>query len=246
MIGNQIIHLDRVDSTSNYVATLVSEGKARHGVVILAEKQTNGRGQRGAEWQSENSKNLLLSFYLEHNQFEIIQQEALTHFVSLAIQACLSKFKVKSNIKWPNDILVGTKKIAGILIENQLRGNQISSSIIGIGLNVAQKTFEFLGSTSMAIEASEINSKDEVFKELIFQLNEKFELIRSKQFSKLKKEYLKSLWLLGKESIYESNGEKFMAILRGTAEFGRLQLERDNILYVYDLKEIKFNLRNAP
>ena len=63
MIGHKIIHLERVDSTSNYIATLHKEGKVRHGMVILADEQTNGRGQRDAKWQSEAKQNLLFSIY---------------------------------------------------------------------------------------------------------------------------------------------------------------------------------------
>ena len=174
MIGNQIIHLDRVDSTSNYVATLISEGKARHGMVILAENQTNGRGQRGSVWQSESSKNLILSIYLEHSDLEIHHREALTHFTSIAILNCLSKFGISSVIKWPNDLLVTKKKIAGILIENQLRGNKITSSVIGIGLNILQTEFDFPGSTSILSILNKPVHKEEVFETLIFELNSSY------------------------------------------------------------------------
>ena len=246
MIGNQIIYLDRVDSTSNYVATLLSEGKARHGVVILAENQTNGRGQRGTVWQSQSSQNLLLSFYIEHNQLEIIYQEALTHFVSLALYHCLMKFELNAHIKWPNDILIGRKKIAGILIENQLRGSKIASSIIGIGLNVSQNPLDIPGSTSMSQETTNNITKELILEELLIQLNTNFQLLNQKQYSKLKSNYLEKLWLLGVPSLFESNKDKFTGIIRGTDEFGRLQIEQNHQVKTYDLKEVKFILRNEP
>jgi BirA family biotin operon repressor/biotin-[acetyl-CoA-carboxylase] ligase len=244
MIGNQIIQLDRVDSTSNYVATLVSEGKARHGMVILAENQTNGRGQRGTVWQSESAKNIVFSFYLEHIDLEIHHQEALTHFTSIAIHACLLKLGISSAIKWPNDILVNSKKIAGILIENQLRGTKISSSIIGIGLNVSQTKFDFAGSTSVLSVLNKTIDKKEVFERLILELNSTYLQIQNKEYLQLKENYLNSLWLLGIESTFERNNTFFKGIIRGTDAFGRLEIEENDGIKTYDLKEIKFTLRN--
>ncbi len=244
MIGNQIIHLNRVDSTSNYVATLISEGKARHGMVILAENQTNGRGQRGAVWQSESSKNLILSFYLEHADLQIHQQEALTHFTSLAIQTCLLKLGINSDIKWPNDLLVSSKKIAGILIENQLRGSKITSSIIGIGLNVLQTEFEFSGSTSVFSILNAPINKETVLKLLLIELNNTYNQLVNKEFAQLKENYLKNLWLLGVETTFERDNTLLQGIIRGTDAFGRLEVEVAGEIETYDLKEIKFTLRN--
>lgn len=246
MIGNQIIHLDRVDSTSNYVATLVSEQKARHGMVILAETQTNGRGQRGAVWQSESFKNLLFSIYLEHKQLPIQQQSSLTHLVSLAILEGLAKIGLTTQIKWPNDILVGTKKIAGILIENQLRGTNIHSSIIGIGINVLQTTFDFSGSTSVCLALKKTITKEEVLNHVLDTMNRLYENIVHKQYHLLKASYLEKLWLLNTESSFEQENETFRGIIRGTDEYGRLVIEREQKLVAYDLKEIKFTLRNEP
>lgn len=244
MIGNQIVHLDRVDSTSNYVATLISEGKARHGMVILAENQTNGRGQRGNVWQSESSKNLVFSIYLEHKNLDIHNQEGLTHFTSLAIHSCLSKLKIVSDIKWPNDILVTHKKIAGILIENQLRGEKIVSSIIGIGLNVLQTEFDFDNSTSIYLELNHSLDKAKVFELLIQELNNTYTMFLQNAFLELKKTYLSKLWLLGVETTFERNNLSFKGIIRGTDKYGKLLIEEEGQLKTYDLKEIKFMLRN--
>jgi len=141
MIGSEIIHFKSVDSTSNYIATLLKESKVVNGLVILADEQTEDRGQRGAKWQSTPSQNILCSFYIQHNELLINHQQNITHFVSLAIINCLNHFGLKAKIKWPNDIVIDNKKIAGILIENQFLGQKIKSSIIGIGLNVIQEDF---------------------------------------------------------------------------------------------------------
>ena len=244
MIGDQIIHLNSVDSTNNYVANIVSEGKARHGMVILADTQTNGRGQRGANWQSEPFKNLLFSIYLEHSSLAIVKQESLTHFVSLAIHDYLNKIGIQSSIKWPNDIVIYKKKIAGILIENQLRGENIKSSIIGIGFNVLQTEFSTQNSTSILMETKNNVSLKIVLQELMIYLNFYYTQIIKKEYQSLKNKYIEKLWLINEESDFEINNNQIRGVIRGTDEFGRLQIEHDKLIHLYELKEVKFNLRN--
>ena len=140
--GQFKVHLSRVDSTNNYAANLIKSGKAKSGTVILADEQTNGRGQRDAVWQSDPGLNLQFSAIWLPESFFIKDQRYLNFAVSIAIQQFLSKKGVEPQIKWPNDILVGEKKISGVLIENQLQGQRINACIIGIGLNVNQTEFK--------------------------------------------------------------------------------------------------------
>lgn len=245
MIGHEIIHLERVDSTSNYIATLHKEGKVRHGMVILADEQTNGRGQRGAKWQSEAKQNLLFSFYIEYTNLPIDKQEGITHFISLAIQQSLHEHQVKSMIKWPNDILVNSKKIAGILIENQLRGTNIQSSIIGIGLNILQTHFDDDKSTSIVLENANQASINSFLNTLLSQLNNYFQLLNKQKYKELKEEYLKALWLLNEPAAFEDHNGLFQGIIKGTDEYGRLIIERESKTQLYNLKEVTFIKRNG-
>lgn len=248
MIGSEIIHFKRVDSTSNYIATLIKETKAVNGLVILADEQTEGRGQRGAKWQSLPGENLLFSFYIEYNKLEVKQQQCITHATSLAIQKCLDFFDIESKIKWPNDIVVGNKKIAGILIENQFQGNKIKSSNIGIGLNVLQQVFETLNSTSIKNESSKEIKISTVLNRLIFELNQHFDLISQGAFQVLLEKYTTSMWLLDKVSEYETEkGNRFYGTIIGTDELGKLviqHLETQENEH-FGLKEIKFIERNV-
>ena len=245
MIGHEIIHLERVDSTSNYIATLHKEGKVGHGMVILADEQTNGRGQRGAKWQSEANQNLLFSFYIEYSNLHIDKQEGITHFISLAIQRALLNNGIESTIKWPNDILVNSKKIAGILIENQLRGTNIQSSIIGIGLNILQTKFDNDRSTSLVLENANQTSINSFLNTLLLQLNNYYQLLNKQGYNELKEEYLKSLWLLNVPSEFEDHNGSFQGIIKGTDEYGRLMIERDSNIELYSLKEVTFVKRNG-
>jgi BirA family biotin operon repressor/biotin-[acetyl-CoA-carboxylase] ligase len=248
MIGSEIIHFKRVDSTSNYIATLLKESKIVNGLVILADEQTDGRGQRGAKWQSTPGENLLFSFFIEYGDLLIFEQQTITHATSLAISNCLTHFQIASSIKWPNDIVIGNKKIAGILIENQFQGNKIKSSIIGIGLNVLQQDFPIINTTSISNETSTSVSLKDVLNRMIFELNQTFSLIQLRSYKILSEKYTQKLWLLNEIADYETaEGIRFRGIIKGTNETGKLIIYREDSKKSvdFDLKEIRFIERNV-
>ena len=126
------MYIKRTDSTNTLLREMVAKGewpKEEH--FLRADYQTAGRGQTGNGWESEEGKNLLCSILLppRQNLFE------LNMVVAVAVQRLLGD---KFTIKWPNDIYYGDQKVAGILVENALLGNELKYSIAGIGLNVNQ------------------------------------------------------------------------------------------------------------
>jgi len=140
-LQSEIIVLQSVDSTNNYAASLLKLSEVVEGTVVLAYHQTNGRGQRGNSWSSNPGQNLLCSIILRPHFLKPADQFGLIQMVSVALVNYLKSEGVEADIKWPNDILVNEQKIAGILIENILRGNQIECTIVGIGLNMNQQIF---------------------------------------------------------------------------------------------------------
>ena len=117
---------------------------APHGTALMARAQTAGRGQRGNSWESEPGKNVSLSVMLRPAAIPAQSQFCISEAVALAVARTLDRYlpeDVHTAIKWPNDIYVGDKKIAGILIENALCGSRIDRSIAGIGVNINQETF---------------------------------------------------------------------------------------------------------
>ncbi len=130
-IGRKIIRLESVDSTNNYIANLLKEGVLEDGTVILADDQYAGRGHRDSEWLANAGENLTFSFFLDNVNLSVQNQFYLTCIVSITLTQLLDKYGISSKIKWPNDIYVDQKKIAGVLIENQLSSTYIKSSIIG-------------------------------------------------------------------------------------------------------------------
>ena len=138
------IALERVKettSTNDYLARLCKGNKAKEFYTVMAESQTNGKGQRGNTWESESGKNLTFSIVLYPTALEAKKQFCLSMLAALACHEALGNYTDGFSIKWPNDIYWKDKKIGGILIENELEGKYITQSIIGIGLNVNQEAF---------------------------------------------------------------------------------------------------------
>ncbi|MFI5140988.1 MAG: biotin--[acetyl-CoA-carboxylase] ligase [Bacteroidia bacterium] len=133
-IGQHILELDAAESTNTYATNLIKEIQVAEGTIVFTHNQTKGRGQVGNTWQAETGKNLTFSMVLHPNFLAVEKQFYLSKITSLAVFGMLTEFLNTSlydiKIKWPNDILVNDKKIAGILIENILRGNFLQSSVM--------------------------------------------------------------------------------------------------------------------
>lgn len=142
-IGSTFYWLKETDSTNNEALRILREENAENGMVILTEKQTAGRGQRGNIWKSKESENLTMSIILMPENLQIQYQFYLNMAVALGIHRALkNELGSDLQLKWANDIYFGSKKLGGILIENAVQKNNILHSVIGIGLNANQKQFD--------------------------------------------------------------------------------------------------------
>lgn len=244
-IGQKIIQLASVDSTNNYVASMLKQGKIEHGTVILADEQSAGRGQREAKWQSRAGENLLMSIFTTHDNLSVNQQFVLSQIVALSIIHLLNKYKIDAQIKWPNDILVNEQKIAGILIENQINLHYVKSSILGIGLNVNQKVFDNLNATSIQQKTEQFYSIHDVLMSWISSYNQILSIHQSMGKEKINELYLANLYGYQEKVDVEDENGKFQQKIDHIDEQGNLWLMRNNELKKYDLKEIKFLFRNT-
>jgi len=138
------LHFDSINSTNAYLKHLVetSDNTLEAFFTITAGKQEHGRGRQQKSWESEEDKNLLMSILL-YPTYSPQKQFYVCRIVSLAVAEFLTKrIKIENvYIKYPNDIYIGNKKAAGILLEHSLRENKINYTIAGIGLNVNQAVF---------------------------------------------------------------------------------------------------------
>ncbi|MFD2099525.1 biotin--[acetyl-CoA-carboxylase] ligase [Flagellimonas iocasae] len=238
----RIIKLDATDSTNVYLKDLLRSGNASENTVVVAKKQLKGRGQMGSSWQAEEGKNLTFSILKSFDALQAIHQFNLNICVSLSICDVLTELSIPNvSVKWPNDIMSGSLKICGILIENIMKGQLVQNSIIGIGLNVNQTTFENLDKAgSLGLVTGRFFDLDELLQQILVRLDHYFEGIEEKTVTQLMPSYERLLFRKDKPSTFtDANGELFMGFIRKISSSGKLILElEDHIFQEFDLKEV--------
>jgi len=245
MIGNNHIRLNRVNSTNKYAADMIAKSKPIEGTVISASFQYEGRGQIGRFWESENHKNITCSTILRPNFLEAANQFQLNIVVSLAVYDFVSQF-IRSNnvkIKWPNDIYVGDKKIAGILLQNSLFGKTVSSTIVGTGININQTTFsdDVPNPTSFAIELCEELDLDTMFAWLFRFISKRYLQLKNVQLESLVSEYHENLYRREVWASFKNeDGQIWEGRIKGVDESGRLIIEdRKNDINHFNFREVR-------
>ena len=240
-IGNQVIKVKSIDSTNNYAAKLLNQTKVPFGTVIMAHYQTNGKGQRNTIWSSNGGDNLLMSVLLDLSFMPSEKIFFLSKSIALAIRAAVvDVIGVESNLKWPNDVLIDNKKIAGVLIENQWNNSNIVSSVVGVGLNVNQVDFqESFSATSLKKITNKNYNVDNILKVLCKKLNKYYNQLASLNFDNIDIEYHQHLVNYNKFCEFEENNILFNAKVKGVNQQGELMLEFTNgDVKSYELKQI--------
>ena len=238
----RIIKLNAIDSTNSYLRKISSQELLGDYTVVMAKKQTNGRGQMGTTWNSESSKNLTFSVFKDLLSFKIEYPFFISIATSLALLKTLQSFSIpKLSIKWPNDILSEDKKICGILIENVIKQNSMQASIIGIGLNVNQTLFDNLPkASSLKFISGTVYNLDEVLQAILANLKHYFLILKNGDLDVLKKEYETYLFRKDKPSTFkDAQGSVFFGYIKNISVSGSIQiLLEDNIIEEFDLKDI--------
>jgi BirA family biotin operon repressor/biotin-[acetyl-CoA-carboxylase] ligase len=238
-----IIKLNAIDSTNDFLKDLTRNQLVDNFTTVVAQKQTKGKGQMGAAWESEGGKNLIMSILVKDVLQNVDEIFHLNVAIALSVLQVLQDFKVPNlSVKWPNDIMSDHKKIGGILIENSFKSDTKIESIVGIGLNVNQKQFENLPkASSMAVITSTEFDLDMLLNKIIFQIKKNCSWILSNQSDKLWKEYHKHLFKINVPMAFEdANQNKFMGIIQGVSSEGRLQvILEDDSIKSYGIKEIQ-------
>jgi BirA family transcriptional regulator, biotin operon repressor / biotin---[acetyl-CoA-carboxylase] ligase len=243
-LGEVLIELSEIDSTNNYAMRLINEGMAEHGMTIRTDFQTQGKGQHGNNWFAEERKNLLCTVIIDTQGFDLGQQFLLNTFACLAVAEYLmiQEQLPAVSIKWPNDIYAGNRKIAGILIENCIRGSNWTNAIIGIGLNVNQGAFPDLNwATSMHLETGKVYKINTVLKQLIKYLNNAFHLFTSNP-SNLIEAYNQLLYKRGMPVLFKRTHETYEGILQCVEENGQLRISVNGKDKLFNHKEIELML----
>jgi len=239
-----ILSFECLPSTNAYLKELRSKASLKSGTVIMADYQEAGRGQRGKTWLSENGQGLLFSLYYKPYKQSVEDQFILIKWISVAIVNVLKDSFGLSDacVKWPNDIYVGRKKLGGILIENSIQGEYIQNSIIGIGLNVFQQSFDESLPSAVSLFQLLGESVDLNRKSILIQVIESFYEQVNKEKELVHRAYLKHLMLRGIKALYKIHGKCQNATLLGVHSNGSLELLIEDQKQLFFHGEIEFLL----
>ncbi|MGZ4156825.1 MAG: biotin--[acetyl-CoA-carboxylase] ligase, partial [Bacteroidia bacterium] len=202
----------------------------------------------GNTWESEPNKNVALSLILRPVFLKPDRQFLLTKIISSAVADLMAELLGSTNkteeisIKWPNDIYINNKKIAGILIENNLRENVIQSTVVGIGINVNQQTFTSnINATSLCLLTNNEFDPMFVIERLCEFIEARYLQLKANKLDIIEPDYLKRLYRLNEWANFSTAQEQFEGKIIGVSEIGKLQVElKSSEIKEFELKEIKF------
>lgn len=224
------IKLDEIGSTNDYAKERRSEGED---LIITAKRQTQGRGTKGRSFVSGEGGVYLTSLRFYKN-FPAKDAFKIMSGAAVAVCETLRFYGLNPVIKWANDVFVGGKKICGILIENTLSGDRISSSIVGVGLNVNNDFFEELAdiATSMRLQSGKTFSVEEVAEKLIE------ELLKERTMD----QYRAHLAFIGERVALLLGDERVPATLLSVDDEGRLCVEINGEERIFFSAEVSVRL----
>ena len=229
VIGQKIYYFDTIDSTQNFALKL-SEKPHENGALVIAERQTKGRGRLNRKWVSPKG-GIWLSVLLRPN-FEISQASLFPILTSLALSIAIEKIlKLKPKLKWPNDITLNSKKVAGILIDASIESNKIDYLVIGVGINFRidpQVILKLIKNTRAQYGVTSLVKKNQrvdptrLVQEFLFQLEQLQQKIVSNDLKGIRKEYLKRSSTIGKNVVVSTHKGKIIGKASSIDENGAL------------------------
>lgn len=226
------MYIKSTNSTNSLMKEMLAKGEWPEGeYFVYAGYQTAGRGQTGNSWESEADKNLLCSILLPPDKD--------LYFLNIAVGvAILRVIGEDFTIKWPNDIYHGDKKVAGILVENAILGNEVKYSIAGIGLNVNQTTF--VSDAPNPISLKQITGKEYDIDALMQQVYAKVQETLNEE---VWEEYKNHLYRRDGFGKYEDQNGIFEARIIDVLPTGEIVLcDRNGQNRTYGFKQIKYIL----
>ncbi|HHV28993.1 biotin--[acetyl-CoA-carboxylase] ligase [Acetivibrio mesophilus] len=232
-IGKSVHCFSEVDSTNNYAKTLAQKG-CDDGTVVLAERQTQGRGRLGRSWDSTDKKGIWMSIVLRP-AVGLEDVQIITLAASVAVASALKKaMDVNAGIKWPNDIVLDGKKVCGILTEMSMEMERVNYLVLGIGMNFSQQESEFPKeirdrATSLGIYLKEKHGLDisgfrrsHLVKTILSELEEVYDTIKEGKVGVIIEEWKKYSVTLGKEVLINYKEEQYIGTAQDIDQNGRL------------------------
>lgn len=244
--GDKIIALETADSTNSYMLDKIKAGNiSEEGTVVVANYQSAGKGLDKNTWESEAGKNLMFSVLLKPEFLKADQQFQLTKVMSLAVFDFIRNYlpNERIKVKWPNDIYVENKKIAGILINNTIKGKEIMYTVVGIGININQQSFT--GSAANPVSLwNYLNCDlriDYCLKNVLSHIEKRYLQLKNNESFEINFDYKKALYRLNDFNLFNYKDSMISARITGVSEYGQIKLmQKNGQEIICDLKEIEF------
>jgi BirA family biotin operon repressor/biotin-[acetyl-CoA-carboxylase] ligase len=227
------------DTTSDTINDATND--VDEGCVVYADFQTCGRGQQGTHWESEQGANLLFSLLLRPRKLSVEHLFDLSRVVALGVAIFLKEKHIDARIKWANDIYVGDKKIAGILIEPSIRDGNVRYAIVGVGFNVNQVSFATARAISMASLLGAQQDRDECLSGLLDMVARYYARLQCHDYAALRNAYAALLYRSSGLHRYRAGDAVFAASMMGVSDDGCLLLQKeDGTRLRFRVKEVEF------
>ena len=202
-LGKRVYYFDSTDSTQNFAMEIASNDK-ENGTVIISKKQTMGRGRMKRKWKSPTG-GIWMSIII-HPKFDVSYTTLVPIATSLALCMAIEKIlKIKPELKWPNDVTLKGKKVAGVLVDTSIISNEIENVVLGIGINFKIKPHELASTikkTPNFYGVATLVKKNEkalpLVQQFLYELENVFQLINSRRIKKIKSEWTKRSSTIGR------------------------------------------------
>lgn len=239
-IGRETIWLNTISSTNDLMQNYAENG-ANEGLVIRADAQKSGKGQGNHKWISTPGLNLLMSVLLYPEPLAAVEAFIVSKMATIAVVATLKDYGLTTHIKWPNDIYASNRKMGGILIENQMRGNLLKQTILGIGININQAKFDELQgeATSFFLEKKQHIEVALFCKDLCLKLNEYYKLLFTEP-AWINANFNENLLFLGQKRKFKVDQMELEGTIQAVDDQGRLVVAWPECTQAYMHKSISY------
>jgi len=241
LIGKRVYYFEEIDSTQNFAQNIAAD-KIENGTIIIAEKQTAGRGRLDRKWTSP--KGGIWFSLIIHPKFDVSSSTLIPILSAVALSKSIkSVLDIETEVKWPNDITMNGKKVAGVLVDASFQTNSIDYLILGIGINFdidtkklekrLTKTPNFYGIDSLRGKEDKTPPK-KLLKEFLLQFEKNLFQLDKGEKSKIIKEWTKRAAGIGKKITINTSNGKISGISQGIDNDGALKIKtRDEIKKIY-------------
>ena len=231
-IGKRVYYFEELDSTQNFAQQIASD-KKENGTIVIAEKQTSGRGRLDRKWTSP--KGGIWFSLIIHPKFDVSSSTLIPILSAVALSKSIKKILgVETEVKWPNDIILNGKKVAGILVDAWVQANNIDYLILGIGINFdidtkklekrLSKTPNFYGVNSLRVNNNKTPPKI-LLKEFLLQFEKNLSSLDKGEKAKIVKEWTKIAAGIGRKITINTSSGKISGISQGIDTDGALKIK---------------------